>query len=116
MGRRRLSLSPLLFCNLVEDLRSANEGFFWSNQTFGWIRDNCRLGCFNESWSHRQSCERLACFFCPEERKIYCVADLLCGSQEKEARIFVDEWAYINCLKRSCEPTVNLNKKVEMGW
>lgn len=109
MGRRRLSLSALLFCNLVEDLRSANEGFFWSNQTFAWIRDNCRLGWFNESWSHCQTCEGLACLFCSKERKIYCVA-----VKRRKLGSVVEEWAYINCLKRSCEPTFNLNKKVEM--
>lgn len=64
MGRRRLFLSPLLFCNLVEDLWSTNEGFFWSNETFHEIRGRCRLGWVNGFRSHSESCAKFGLLLC----------------------------------------------------
>lgn len=116
MSRRRLFLSALFFCNLVEDLRSTNEGFLWSNRSFGDTRGRCRLGWVNESRSHCELCANFACllaclFLFFSKKKIVMV--VLCTSEEEGARTVVEKWAYVNDrLKRSREIAIIPNKKV----
>ena len=63
MGRGRLSLSPLLFCDLVEDLWSTNEGFLWSHRTFGRVLRRCGFGWVDESRSHSESWAKIPLAF-----------------------------------------------------
>ena len=86
MGSRRLFLSPLLFCYLVEDLRSTNKGFFWSNRTFGESRGGYRLGWVNESRSHDESCAQVCLLFC-----LIVVMVALCPSEEYGPRTVVEK-------------------------
>ena len=81
MGRRRLFLSPLLFCCLVEDPRSTNKGFFWSNESFGGIRGRCRLGSVHESRSHGEEWDKFGLAF--PVFNVLMVA-LLAGEEELE--------------------------------
>ena len=112
MSRSRLFLSALFFCNLVEDLRSTNEGFLWSNRSFSETRGRCRLGWVNESRSHCERCAKFACLFLLfSKNKIVTV--VLCTKGEEGARTVVEKWAYINNrFKRSRKIAIIPNKKL----
>ena len=105
MGRRRVSLSALLFCNFVEGLWTANEGFFRSNRIFGGCRGRCRVGCIYESWSHSG-------IFAAASRLVFSVKmgnDCCVGVKKRDLEQSLKEWAYINRLKRSSE--IYMSKK-----